>query len=189
MGDVVIAVVGLTTQLSEQELIAHLEQRGERAGVSRRCAPGGLPDAIRQARTAVSVAGTHEKGTVLHFDRLGILRLFVALAQGEELGRFVEDELGVILDHDADAANPLLPTLRAYLGCDANKARAAEQLFVQRRTLYYRLERLTALLDKSLDAPEVRQDLALAIRALDFLRSRAATDGVQFRPDRSATRP
>lgn len=191
MGDFAMAVVGLTTQLSETELIAHLEQRGERAGVSRRCSPAGLPDAIHQARTAVSVAATHDKGTVLHFDRLGILRLFVALSQGDELARFVEDELGVVLDHDADASSPLLPTLRAYLECDANKSRTAEHLFVQRRTLYYRLERLTELLSKSLDDPEVRQDLALAIRALDFLQSRGDTDLIRTPPavpSRSATR-
>jgi purine catabolism regulator len=174
MGDSVIAVVGLTTQLSETDLIAHLEEKGERAGVSRRCAPRGLPEAIRQARTAVSVAETHDKGTVLHFDALGILRLFVALAPGGELARFVDDELGAVLDHDLDTANPLLPTLRAYLDCDANKSRAAEQLFVQRRTLYYRLERVSTLLNRSLDDVEVRQELSLAIRALDFLRSRTA---------------
>ena len=74
-----------------------------------------------------------------------------------------------LLAHDASTANPLLPTLRAYLACDGNKSQAAEKLFVQRRTLYYRLERLEGLLGKSLEDPETRQGLALAVRALDFL--------------------
>jgi purine catabolism regulator len=62
-----------------------------------------------------------------------VLRLLVALAQGPELKRNVDDELGAVLAHDATAANPLLPTLQAYLASDGNKSRTANALFVQSR--------------------------------------------------------
>jgi len=83
----------------------------------------------------------------------------------------VNDELGALLTHDANETNELLPTLRTYLACDANKSKAADELRVQRRTLYYRLERLNSLLGKSLEDPEVRQSLGVAFRALEFLAS------------------
>ncbi|MBI0378926.1 PucR family transcriptional regulator [Streptomyces rhizosphaericus] len=171
IGDHVLAVVGLTKQLSAQQLADELDTCGARAGVSRSGPARRLADAARQARTAASVAATREKPTALYFDRLGVLRLLVALAEGPELGRYVDDELGPLLRHDATDANPLLPTLRAYLAADGNKSRAAETLFIQRRTLYYRIERLNSLLGRSVDDPEVRGGLSLALRALDLVES------------------
>ncbi|MFD0441627.1 helix-turn-helix domain-containing protein [Streptomyces indonesiensis] len=70
-----------------------------------------------------------------------------------------------------------MPTLRAYLAADGNKSRAAETLFIQRRTLYYRIERLNSLLGRSVDDPEVRGGLSLALRALDLVES-----GQQLQP-------
>jgi purine catabolism regulator len=100
-----------------------------------------------------------------------VLRLLVALADGPELRGYVDDELGPLLQHDGIDPNLLLPTLRAYLHHDANKSKAADALSVQRRTLYYRIDRLGQILGRSLDDPEVRSSLALAIRAHDFLQS------------------
>jgi PucR family transcriptional regulator, purine catabolism regulatory protein len=175
IGDYVLAVVGLATQLSIQRLTAHLTEQGVRAGVSRSAQPDQLRDATRQARTAASVASTRDQPIALAFDRLGVLRLLVALADGPELSGYVEDELGPLLAHDASYPNPLLPTLRAFLAHDANKSRAADALFVQRRTLYYRIDRLSQILGRSLYDAEVRANLALAIRAHDFLESTAPT--------------
>ncbi|MFE2374363.1 PucR family transcriptional regulator [Streptomyces sp. NPDC059398] len=168
-GDHVVAITGLTKQLSVQQFAARLDTCGARGGVSRSGPPALLTDAVRQARTAASVAETRSSPATLHFDRLGVLRLLVALADGPELRRYVDDELGPLLTHDGSETNPLLPTLKAYLAADGNKSRAAEALYIQRRTLYYRIERLNGLLGRSVDDPEVRAGLSLALRALDLL--------------------
>ncbi|MFF1360018.1 PucR family transcriptional regulator [Streptomyces sp. NPDC058297] len=170
-GDHVVAIIGLTKQMPVQQLADHLDTCGARGGVSRSGPPALLIDAVRQARTAASVAETRDTPTTLHFDRLGVLRLLVALADGPELRRYVDDELGPLLTHDASETNPLLPTLKAYLSTDGNKSRAAEALYIQRRTLYYRIERLNGLLGRSVEDPEVREGLSLAFRALDLLSS------------------
>lgn len=171
IGEQAIAVVGLTRQLSTRRLAEHFSTLATCAGVSRECSADQLNDAIRQARAAVSVAATSEGPATRHFDDLGVVRLLVALAEGPELQHYVDDELGLLLAHDAAEPNALLPTLRAYLDCDGNKSRAADALFVQRRTLYYRLTRLEDLLGVSLERFEVRAGLALALQALDFLES------------------
>jgi purine catabolism regulator len=171
IGEYVLAVVGLTGQLSATQLTEHLDRGGARAGVSRSGPAAQLADAARQARTAASIAATRDEPTALHFDRLGVLRLLVALAEGPELTRYVDDELGPLLRHDASDTNPLLPTLRAYLAADGNKSRAADALFIQRRTLYYRIERLNTLLGRSVDDPEVRGGLSLALQSLDLVES------------------
>lgn len=171
VGEHVMAVVGLTRQLTVPLLVDRLDDEGVRAGVSRVVAPGQLPWAVRQARVAVAAAAGSARPRALQFDGLGVLRLLVALDEGTELQRFVDDEIGELLAHDAGPGNPLLPTLRAYLAAGGNKARTAEALFVQRRTLYYRLERIDSLIGRSLDDPETRTVLDIALRGWDYLQS------------------
>ena len=63
----------------------------------------------------------------------------------------------------------LLPTLRAFLDAGGNETHTAEVLFVQRRTLYYRLDRLTAILGLDLDTSDAQHRLQLAVRGHDLL--------------------
>jgi purine catabolism regulator len=172
IGDFDLAVAGLPPGLGDGELVEALGGRGVWGGLSRVVTPAMLPTAIRQGRSAAAVAATGTPKQLMRFDELGALRLLVALAEGPELARYVEDELGGLLEHDARASSPLLPTLRAYLNRGGNKARAAEELFVQRRTLYYRLDRLSAILGLDLGDVEIRQRLQLAVRSHDLLRRR-----------------
>ncbi|WP_433465025.1 PucR family transcriptional regulator [Spirillospora sp. CA-128828] len=169
MGDYTLAVAGLPPDTPDRAIVDALDGHRVRAGISRIIEPANLPAAVQQARNAAAAAAARPDPSVLRFDDLGVLRLLVALAQGPELAGYVEDELGVLLRHDASSANRLLPTLRAYLECDGNKSQAASTLYVQRRTLYYRLERLDRLMGVSLDDPAVRERLLLAVRGLDLL--------------------
>ncbi len=169
VGDHTLAIVGLRRGSSDKRLVEKLSGRDVRAGVSRTVSASQLTTAIEQARSAVSVATAHPEKGVHRFDDLGVLRLLASLANGPELARYIEDELGPILDHDARASNPLLPTLRTYLACDGNKSQTAQLLYVQRRTLYYRLERITSLLGRSLEDPDTRHSLVFAVRGYDLL--------------------
>jgi purine catabolism regulator len=169
LGEHTLVIMGLTKSGSEKQLIEKLTALDVRAGVSRTVNPSQLPAAVEQARSAASVAAARPDRAVHRFDDLGVLRLLASLAGGPELARYIEDELGVLLKHDAKATNPLLPTLRTYLSCDGNKSLAAQTLYVQRRTLYYRLERIEALLGRSLDDPDTRQALIFAVRGHELL--------------------
>lgn len=169
LGEHTLAIMGLSTTSSERKVVDQLTTLNVRAGLSRPVSANQLPTAVEQARSAASVAATRPDKGVHRFDDLGVLRLLASLAGGPELARYIEDELGVILKHDATASNPLLPTLRTYLACDGNKSQTAQALFVQRRTLYYRLDRITALLNRSLDDPDTRQALVFAVRGHDLL--------------------
>ncbi|MFB6679415.1 PucR family transcriptional regulator [Streptomyces sp. NPDC056390] len=138
-------------------------------GISRSVEAAMLPTALTQARSAAAVARSLAVPRVVRFDDLGVERLLVALAQGPELASYVQDELGPILARDTQSATPLLPTLRAYLESDGNKSDAAAHLHIQRRTLYNRLDRISALLGRSLEDAATRQALFLATKSLDLL--------------------
>ncbi|MGV9847428.1 PucR family transcriptional regulator [Streptomyces sp. NPDC003442] len=169
-GDFDTAVVGLPAGGDPSQVHITLSDHGVGGGISRIVSPAALPLALRQSRSAASVAAAAVEPQVRHFDDLGALRLLVALSDGPELTRYVEDELGPLLEHDALAKNPLLPTLRTFLDCGGNKARAADVLFIQRRTVYHRLEKLSEILGIDLTHIENQQRLQLAVRGYDLLR-------------------
>ncbi|MFI0817392.1 PucR family transcriptional regulator [Streptomyces sp. NPDC021098] len=169
-GDFDVAVVGLPARADAADVQNLLAGHGVRGGISRTVEPAALPLALRQSRSAASVAAAATTAEVRHFDDLGALRLLVALSEGPELRRYVEDELGPLLERDALVKNPLLPTLRTFLDCGGNKARAADELFIQRRTLYHRLEKLSEILGLDLTRVGNQQRLQLAVRGHDLLR-------------------
>ncbi|MFC5750142.1 PucR family transcriptional regulator [Actinomadura rugatobispora] len=131
----------------------------------------GLPRAYGEACEAVryGLRTGHGRG-VLSPDDLGIDRLLMDLDQGPALARHVARELGRLLDHDATAGSPLLPTLAAYLEHGGRKAEVARALNIERRTLYYRLERLADLVNGPLDDTDTRLRLLVALRGRDFRR-------------------
>lgn len=169
LGEYTLVVIGLSRNKSEKQVVERLTALDVRAGISRPVSASQLSSAVEQSRSAASVAAARPDKAVHRFDDLGVLRLLASLAGGPELARYIEDELGPLLKHDAKATNPLLPTLRTYLSCDGNKSQAAQELYVQRRTLYYRLERIENLLGRSLDTTDNRQALIFAVRGHDLL--------------------
>ena len=134
---------------------------------------GSLSDADEAASYGHRLGG---RGGVLNVADLGLRLLLGALGDGPHLSRFVEDELGPLLAHDASARVALVPTLRAYLAANGSKAAAAAALHVERRSLYYRLDKIEALLGRSLGDAAARLRLEVALQCLDVLHSRVVTD-------------
>ncbi|MDF3306224.1 PucR family transcriptional regulator [Rhodococcus sp. T2V] len=167
LGEYTVAVTSAKTD--RENLLGYLGNAAQGGGVSRAVAAQMLPVAVAQAKSAAAVARSLPNSPILDFDDLGVERLLVALAQGPELASYVEDEIGPLLTKDARSSAPLLPTLRAFLEVDGRKTEAAESLFIQRRTLYNRLTRISEILGKSLDDAATRQSLLLAVKGLDLL--------------------
>lgn len=168
MGDYLVLIT-LASSWKQESSVGRNEWQAQGGGVSREVPAALLPTAITQARSAAGVSRSLGTNRLVRFDDLGVERLLITLAQGPELAGYVQDELGPLLAHDARAATPLLPTLRAYLSADGNKSDAAQDLHVQRRTLYNRLDRIAAILGRRLDEVSVRQSLLLALKGLDLM--------------------
>lgn len=158
-----------TVKLEGPAVTTMIRAAAQGGGISRMASADSLPTAITQAQSAAAVSRTRPGTPVIRFEELGVERLLVNLAQGPELAAFVEDELGPLLEWDATSSIPLLPTLRAFLDADGNKSVAAQHLFIQRRTLYNRLDRISGLLGRPLTQPATRQGLLLAVKGLDLL--------------------
>ena len=188
-GDRVIAIVAIpgTRPVAAvlEEMVeaasARLRRRGGIKVVAGSSGPAPIEALHRAVEEAMVAAGfARDAGTarrVHHFAELGTYQLLARLADGPELGRFVDSELRPLLDRERAAKPRLIPTLRAYLKHAGRKADAARELGVQRRTLYQRLARVEALLGRDLDEQSTRTRLTLALQGLDYLAGRAGGAG------------
>lgn len=185
VGSVCLAIVGFPSDGAARASAGRLGARLQAAvreelrdrevsvGISR----PGTAETLRRALTEAIDAAAHgartlRTGGIHHSADLGLRHLLARLGDGPELSRFVEDELGPLLAHDATGKVPLIPTLRAYLESGGQKATAARLLHLERRSLYYRLDRIEALLDTDLDDPSARLRAQVALQSLDVLRHR-----------------
>ncbi len=129
-----------------------------------------MPQAFRQAEQALTVAQRLFGGNrTMPFDRLGIYRLLFPLQGAPELEQFHQEILHELLEYDRRHNADLAGTLRAFFACHGNLTKVAEQLFVHRNTLAYRLERIQKITGLDLDDPEDRLCLQLALKVEDML--------------------
>jgi purine catabolism regulator len=129
---------------------------GDTAGLAR-----SLPAALEALHLARRL--TLGSRTVLASD-LGVYHLLSRVAADVELERFVQEQLGPLLEHDARHGSDLVQTLDAYLEAGLAKTAAAHVLGIRRQTLYGRLERIGRLLGGvDVEARQARTALDLAL--------------------------
>ncbi|MEW9700487.1 PucR family transcriptional regulator [Paenibacillus sp. SI8] len=122
----------------------------------------------QEAIQAISLSPTLQE-QVLFFDELGVFQLLFQIGDKTTLHTFVKSYLGPLIDHDLARGSELLRTLKVYLDHDGSKQIAAQQLFIVRQSLYYRLEKIEELLGADYMSPEKRLALQVAIRAYQLL--------------------
>ena len=135
----------------------------------------GLVRSVRGAREASVLARRLGTGvrTLLAAD-VGVHRLLLRLIADPDLERFVDEQLGALLEHDARYGRELVRTLDTHLACGMSKTRTSQALGVRRQTLYDRLDRIEELIGcPDLAHRERRTALDLALLAWR-LRSSAA---------------
>jgi hypothetical protein len=141
-------------------------EHGLTAGIS---APvhtiGQYPVAARQARYARAATRPPEAAVVV-FEDLGAVQFLLEPAHGDDLDRYAEQQLGVLLAYDRDHDAELVNTLRAYLEHDGHVQRAARALCIHPKTMSYRLGRIETLTGMAVGSQEDRFNAQLALKIL-----------------------
>jgi sugar diacid utilization regulator len=137
-----------------------------RLGVGGSCIrPRDFARSHQEAQLALRLERSSGVDQVSSFDDLGVYRLLANIEDLGEVERFVCDQLGTLLDHDARRKSELVRTLAQYLECGGNYERTAAALFVHRSTLKYRLQQIRDITGSDLNDPDTRFGLQLSTRA------------------------
>jgi purine catabolism regulator len=82
---------------------------------------------------------------VVDAEAFAVERLAVQSLDPDQRRNFVRQQLGPLLDHDAQRNSRLLDTLAVWLDCGCNTAHAARGLHVERQSMHQRLRRIFEL--------------------------------------------
>ncbi|WP_411086427.1 PucR family transcriptional regulator [Streptomyces sp. 061-3] len=132
-------------------------------GLSAPAGPIAVSAAYKQAEQALSVARRRGRAMVEH-EELAAGSVLPLLAD-DAVRAFADGMLRALREHDAKGRGDLVASLRAWLSHHGQWDAAAADLGVHRHTLRYRMRRVEEILGRSLDDPDVRMELWLALKA------------------------
>jgi purine catabolism regulator len=124
----------------------------------------GIRRSHQEARQALTLGRRlHGAGHITDFDDLGIYRLILAAEQLPELQAFQEETLSELLAYDRVHRSNLTQTMEAFFAANCSPKETATILKVHRNTVLYRLDRVAEITGMSLDDPDTRLRLHLAL--------------------------
>ncbi|MCP3816651.1 PucR family transcriptional regulator [Streptomyces sp. A3M-1-3] len=132
-------------------------------GLSAPAGPIAAAAAYKQADQALAVARRRGRTLVEH-EQVAAGSVLPLLAD-DAVRAFADGMLRALHEHDATGRGDLVASLRAWLSRHGQWDAAAADLGVHRHTLRYRMRRVEEILGRSLDDPDVRMELWLALKA------------------------
>jgi DNA-binding PucR family transcriptional regulator len=126
------------------------------------------PKSFKQALQAVQVVRQRFRTIgYAFFNQLGSYTVLYQYSS-PEAQLFVDRYLSPLLNHEGSKGVNLIRTLQVYLENNGNLKKTAEQLFIHRSTLQYRLERIANILDIDLSDAEETFNLMLALKLYEL---------------------
>ncbi|GHJ96446.1 cyclic diguanylate phosphodiesterase [Streptomyces sp. NE5-10] len=125
--------------------------------------PDQVAGAYREARRCLDALRLlHRAGEGAAAEDLGFLGLL--LADGRDIGGFVERTIGQVVAYDGRRGTDLVRTLDAYFASGMSPARTKDDLHVHVNTVAQRLERVGRLLGPDWQSPARALEIQLALR-------------------------
>ncbi|RST57515.1 PucR family transcriptional regulator [Siminovitchia terrae] len=137
---------------------------------------GGKADNIQEyyvssehARQALNIVQSRfrDKGYAF-FEELGSYTILHHLEHTKAIHLFMENQLGPLEKYSEGKSMDLIHTLRVYLVNNGNAKATAQELYIHRSSLLYRLEKIESILEVDLNDPEVRFNLMMAFKLYDM---------------------
>jgi purine catabolism regulator len=119
-------------------------------------------ESFRESGQALEMAFLLEKDEPLYYPDLSIYRLLLLLEPHAEFKQFKDDILGSLLSYDG--GEDLIATLEAYFNNQGNLSKTAEELFIHRNTLSYRMDRITEITGLDFSNPDTALAVQIALR-------------------------
>jgi len=129
-----------------------------------------IPQSFQQAQQALEIGSRlFGDGKIHSFAHLGIYRLLFHLYEHQELVQFYQETLGPLVDADTRNNHALIETLENFFRYNGNLSETAREMHLHRNSLLYRLGRVEELLGRSLEDPELRLSLQIALKIRHLL--------------------
>ena len=119
--------------------------------------------AYRRAKSAAERA-LHLKKPLLFFGEMGIYRLLCSVGDKALLQQMAEEPLHALLASDREENTEYVETLRMYLKHSGSIKAMAEEMYIHRNTILYRMAAIRRLLNNPLETTEERLPYIIAFK-------------------------
>lgn len=124
-----------------------------------------VPMSRQEAHKAMAISlHTQPKQKIVHFHEVLVEDLLLDTAGHPVLTALTSMLIEPIVAYDKEYGTELLATVHAFLRLGGNTKRVAEELFIHRNSVLYRLDRVNEIIQNDLNDPEVRFRLDVAMR-------------------------
>jgi DNA-binding PucR family transcriptional regulator len=146
-----------------RELSAYLGVPVTGGGAGPLAGPQEVPGAYAEAqRCASALLALDRAGHAASAAELGFVGLLVGADR--DVGAFVTDAIGALLDYDQRRGTALVQTLESYFDAGASAGRTAEALHIHVNTVTQRIARISQVLGAGWQQPDRSLELRLALR-------------------------
>lgn len=145
-----------------------------RAGTCRTL--GDYPTAWQRGRRMARIGRSFGQTGLLGDRDFGPLPILVSAADGPEVRGFVDESIGAVAAYDRQNGTPYMATLFAFLREGCRSQACADAMGLHVTTLRYRLSRIEELFGITLDTPERRFAIELAMRLHGIIDQGAMTE-------------
>lgn len=127
-----------------------------------------LHESYCQAKRTIQVANRlNKKKQIYFFNELGVYKLLYKIDDNEK-NSFLVNSIIPLLKYDKAHNTELLKTLKAYFAENGNLTKVAKKIYIHYNTVHYRLKRIENITGLSLDDPDDRLNLEIALKILNF---------------------
>ena len=145
-----------------KRLKTRMPQRTIRIGISSQVnGISNLHAAYKRALAALRMTYAGEE-TVMYFDRMGLYRLLYSVEDKALLNELSSEILKPLEEYDAQHNAEYVDTLECYLNNGGSVKAVAEEMFIHRNTILYRMTNIKELLNCSLESSEDRMRFKVA---------------------------
>lgn len=124
-------------------------------------------------RQAAQIRKLHEKGhlnpSLIYYDDMNVYKILMAVEDMDILKEYYDKTIRPLADYDQNNNTDLTATLRYYLKNNCSVKETADELFVHRNTINYKLKKIEDILQKDLSGMNIRTSLSIGLMLQDIL--------------------
>ena len=153
----------------EREIIDLTVRPGSALSENPLCTRFGAPRSmIRVVLQKLQENGKIDHSLIFYSD-MGIYKLLMGIEDREIIQEYYDKSIRPLLDYDEKNDSDLAAVLRAYLNHNGSVKETADELYVHRNTINYKLTRISEILDMDLSQLNTRLQLSVGFMLEDML--------------------
>lgn len=127
-----------------------------------------IDEAIREALFAVK-SSPYTRERILQYDKLGSIRLLIALKDHRELANYYDLTIRKILDYDKSNNASLFDTLQAFIRNDGDFKQTAMETHQHENTIRYRINQIRRILNIEESNIQFLETISMGVKIHDVL--------------------